>query len=76
MPFLLGTGDIARIGPNDLVTSDPGLMKRMLNARTHYRRSDWYYAMRFDPSKDNILSMIDDGQHNNLRAKMAHGVWT
>ena len=63
-----------RIGPNELVTSDPGLVKRMLNVRTPYKRAYWYYAMRFDPSRDNVLSMRDDAQHNALRAKMAHGV--
>lgn len=29
-------GSVARIGPNDLVTSDPELMKRMLNVRSPY----------------------------------------
>lgn len=67
-------GSIARIGPNDVVTSEPDLMKRMLNVRTKYKRSDWYYAMRFDPAKDNVLSMRNDQEHNKLRAKMAHGV--
>ena len=45
----------------------------MLNVRTNYRRSDWYYAMRFDPSRDNLLSIIDEDKHSKLRAKMAHG---
>lgn len=44
-------GSIARVGPNILVTSEPDLMKRMLNVRTKYKRGDWYAAMRFDPSK-------------------------
>ncbi|KAK3936975.1 pisatin demethylase [Diplogelasinospora grovesii] len=66
-------GSLARIGPNDLLTSDPDLMRRMLNVRTNYQRSDWYYAMRFDPSKDNVLSMMDDAKHTKLRAKMAAG---
>ena len=46
----------------------------MLGVRTKYRRSDWYDAMRFDPTRDNVLSMRDDDKHNELRAKMAHGV--
>lgn len=46
----------------------------MLGVRTKYRRSDWYDAMRLDPTKDNVLSMRDDDKHNELRAKMAHGV--
>ncbi|KAK0609885.1 pisatin demethylase [Bombardia bombarda] len=66
-------GSIARIGPNELVTSEPDLMRQMLTVRTRYKRSKWYYAMRFDPSKDNVLSTIDDAKHTALRAKMAAG---
>ncbi|KAB5554850.1 pisatin demethylase [Coniochaeta sp. 2T2.1] len=66
-------GPIARVGPNDLVTSDPDLMKRMSNVRSDYRRSDWYNSMRFNPSKDNVVSMRDDDEHNRLRAKLAAG---
>lgn len=67
-------GSIARVGPKDLITSDPDLMKHMLNVRTRYKRSDWYDGMRLDPSKDNVLSARDDMLHGNLRSKMASGV--
>ncbi|PHH79236.1 hypothetical protein CDD80_5320 [Ophiocordyceps camponoti-rufipedis] len=66
-------GSITRIGPNDLVTSDPDLMRRMLHVRTPYKRSDWYDGMRLDPSKDNVLSQRDDDLHGKLRSKMAAG---
>ncbi|POR38486.1 Pisatin demethylase [Tolypocladium paradoxum] len=66
-------GSVARVGPNYLVTSDPDLMKRMLNVRTPYKRSDWYDGMRLDPSKDNVLSQRDDEAHGKLRSKMAAG---
>lgn len=65
---------MARVGPNYLVTSDPELMKRILNVRTPYKRSDWYDGMRLDPSKDNVLSQRDDEEHGRLRSKMAAGV--
>jgi hypothetical protein len=67
-------GPIARVGPNDLVTSDPDLIRRMSNVRSEYRRSNWYDSMRFNPSKDNVVSMRDDDEHNRLRAKLAAGV--
>ena len=67
------TGPIARIGPNDLVTSDPDLIRRMSGVRSDYRRSDWYNSMRFNPSKDNVVSMRDDELHNRLRAKLSAG---
>ncbi|OHW98813.1 cytochrome P450 [Colletotrichum incanum] len=66
-------GPIVRVGPNDLITSDPDLMKRMLNVRTTYRRSSWYDGMRLKPGKDNVLSTKNDELHNKLRLKMAAG---
>lgn len=49
-------------------------MKRMLNVRTSYKRSNWYDGMRLDPKKDNVLSTRNDEIHNKLRTKMAAGV--
>ncbi|OHE95151.1 cytochrome P450 [Colletotrichum orchidophilum] len=66
-------GSIVRVGPNDLITSDPDLMKRMLNVRTTYKRSNWYDGMRLKPGQDNVLSTRDDELHNKLRSKMAAG---
>lgn len=67
-------GHVARIGPNLVVTDDPEAIKRMWAVRSSYKKSAWYDAVRFDPSRDNIVSMRDDDQHNELRAKMAAGV--
>lgn len=75
LPFIgaWALGDIARVGPNDLITSDPELMKRMLNVRTKYSRSSWYDGMRLDPTKDNVLSQRNDELHAITRSKMAAG---
>lgn len=67
-------GSLARIGPNDLLNDDPALMRRMLGVRSEYRRSDWYNGMRFNPSRDNVLSCRDEDEHTKLRSKMAAGV--
>lgn len=67
------TGSIARVGPNDLVTDDPELMRHILNVRTEYRRSDWYDGMRFNPGSNNILSWRDEDEHFKLRSKMSAG---
>lgn len=68
------TGSIARVGPNDLITSDPDLIKHMYKARGDYTRSSWYEGMRFNPSRDNLLSLRSEAEHTKLRAKMASGV--
>lgn len=67
-------GSLARIGPNMLVTDDPVLMRRMNTVRSHYRRSNWYVGLRFDPNRDNVLSQEDEDKHFELRSKMAVGV--
>nr|XP_036584471.1 cytochrome p450 [Colletotrichum truncatum]KAF6793989.1 cytochrome p450 [Colletotrichum truncatum] len=66
-------GPIVRVGPNDLVTSDPDLMRRMLSVRSKYKRSSWYDAMRLDPGKDNVLSTRNEQVHSRLRLQMAAG---
>ena len=63
-----------RIGPNDLVTNDAELLRKMWAVRSPYRKGPFYQAVRFDPTKDNLISMRDDEAHNTLRAKMATGV--
>ena len=67
-------GSLARIGPNDLVTDDPDILQRIMAVRSLYSRGPWYDAMRFDPARDNLLSIRDDKMHSKLRKKMAAGV--
>ncbi|KAG6001640.1 hypothetical protein E4U21_003995 [Claviceps maximensis] len=66
-------GQIARISPNDIVTCDIGLIRRMLSVRSQYTRSAWYNGMRFEPQKNNIVSMRDDATHAIMRSRMAAG---
>ncbi|KAM0321505.1 hypothetical protein ACHAQA_010073 [Verticillium albo-atrum] len=63
---------IAKVGPYHVLTSDPDLIRRINAARTPYRRSEWYKAVRFDPDKDNLATCPPE-KHLELRAKMAAG---
>jgi hypothetical protein len=67
-------GSLVRIGPNDLVTNDPDVLRRMWAVRSPYKKGSFYQAVRFDPTRDNLISMRDDQAHSELRAKMAAGV--
>jgi len=67
-------GTLVRVGPNELITSDPDFMRKMMAVRSSYIRGPWWKAFRFDPARDNLLSMSDDVEHTNLRRKMAFGV--
>ncbi|PKS13186.1 hypothetical protein jhhlp_000531 [Lomentospora prolificans] len=66
-------GPLVRVGPNELITSDPEVLRRMMGVRSPYTRSPWYSAMRLDPSRDNVLSMRDEVGHVKMRAKMSAG---
>ncbi|KAM5368082.1 hypothetical protein ACJZ2D_009686 [Fusarium nematophilum] len=67
------TGSLVRIGPNELATDDPEMLRRMMAIRSAYSRGPWYNALRFEPGKDNLFSMRDDDAHMKLRNKMAAG---
>ncbi|KAI0895193.1 cytochrome P450 [Annulohypoxylon nitens] len=62
-----------RIGPNDLLVSSPAMVRHMNSVRSPYLRSDWYRAQRFDPYRDNLLSLTDRAQHDKLKAQLAFG---
>lgn len=70
----MALGSLARVGPKDLVTSDPKLAMHILGTRSQYTRSAWYNGLRFNPNKNNIVSMRDDVLHKVMRSKMAGGV--
>ena len=72
--MLTSQGKLVRIGPNDLITSDPEVLRRILGVRSPYSRAPYYEGFRFDPYRDNVLSQTDNFQHGVLRAKMAAGV--
>lgn len=59
------------MGPNDLATDDPDIIRLMNSARSKYRRSEWYEAARVDPYVDSIVSEMSTSVHDARRAKMA-----
>ena len=62
-------GPYARIGPNILVTNDPGLLRHMSAPRSPWTRGGWYEIHKFDSTTDNIFSTIDEKKHANLRGE-------
>ena len=66
-------GSLARIGPNHLLTSDPELIRKMQAPRSPYRRSVWYSTFRFKPRTDNLISVVSEKRHEELRRKMSAG---
>ncbi|KAL2880314.1 hypothetical protein SGCOL_004363 [Colletotrichum sp. CLE4] len=66
-------GSLVRIGPNDLVTDDPDILRRMNAARSTYGRSSWYDTTKLNPHRDSMFSLRDAGAHDKLKAKTAAG---
>lgn len=64
-------GPLARIGPNDLITDDPELIRRMSAARSPYSRSKWYRGVRIDAQNDAMGTLLDIRAHDKLKAKTA-----
>jgi hypothetical protein len=63
-----------RLGPNELVTNDPTVLRRMSAVRSPYRRSAWYDGVRLEPEYDSMFSERNEERHNALRSKAAIGV--
>lgn len=73
--FRLSIGSLARIGPNDLVTSDPELWMHMSAVRSNYSRAPWYaVGTRVQGGKDTIFSQVDEEKHKTRRQQLAPGV--
>ncbi|KAK3388000.1 cytochrome P450 [Podospora didyma] len=67
-------GPIARVGPNDLLTSSPELLAHMSAVRSPYTRGKWYHrATRHQPGIDHLFSELDEDKHTRRRAQLAPG---
>ena len=66
-------GPLARIGPNDLVTNDADLLRRMSAIRSPYTKSEWYSGTQFDPGMNHVFSERDEARHRDLRNRMSAG---
>ncbi|TGO84587.1 hypothetical protein BPOR_0488g00060 [Botrytis porri] len=66
-------GSSARIGPKDLICSDPYVIRRMCTAKLGYRRSKFYSSFAFNPDRDSMISTTDEKVHADLKMKTAAG---
>ncbi|KAF9875337.1 cytochrome p450 [Colletotrichum karsti] len=64
-------GPLVCIGPNDLVTDDPEILRRMNGARSTYNRSSWYNAAKFNPHTEAMFSMRNVKEHDKMKAQVA-----
>jgi len=67
-------GDLARVGPNWLITSDPDIIRHMSSAKHKHQKSSWYTVLKVDAYIHNVFSETNIDKHDRLRAKMQSGV--
>ncbi|KAH6900409.1 cytochrome P450 [Thelonectria olida] len=66
-------GPLARIGPNELLCTDPDVLRKMSAVRSAYTKGSFYTSGRIVPGVDNVVSMRDEVKHKAMRAQMAPG---
>ncbi|KAI1499378.1 pisatin demethylase [Biscogniauxia marginata] len=64
-------GPLIRVGPNEISTDDPEVIRHISSARSTWARDPWYLAARFDPYHDNVFTMLEAGPHDRFKAKIA-----
>ncbi|KAI0023898.1 cytochrome P450 [Xylariomycetidae sp. FL0641] len=63
-------GPLVRIGPNELLSTDPDVLRMMSAVRSPYTKGIFYETGRIVPGEDTVVSLRDEGEHRALRAKM------
>ncbi|KAL7786367.1 cytochrome P450 [Trichoderma ceciliae] len=66
-------GPLVRIGPNQLLSIDPEVLRRMSAVRSGYIKGKFYASGRILPGVDNVVSLRDPTKHKEMRALMAPG---
>ncbi|KAH8130480.1 hypothetical protein FP744_10007095 [Trichoderma asperellum] len=66
-------GPLVRIGPNQLLSTDPEVLRRMSAVRSGYTKGKFYASGKIVPGVDNVVSLRDPAKHKEMRALMAPG---
>ncbi|CAG9989777.1 unnamed protein product [Clonostachys byssicola] len=66
-------GPLVRIGPNELLSTDPEVVRRISGVRSRYQKGRFYDSGKVTPGVDTVVSMRDEEKHKAMRAKMWAG---
>lgn len=64
-------GTLVRIGPNDLATADPDVVRRINSAKSRYWKGPWYQGIRFNPYCPTMFTRLDPRDHDKFKARLA-----
>lgn len=66
-------GPLVRIGPNEIITDDASILRKISSVRSTWARAEWYLTGRFNPYHDNLFAILDPSQHRVARARVHSG---
>ncbi|KAL7811228.1 cytochrome P450 [Trichoderma aethiopicum] len=66
-------GPLVRIGPNQLLSIDPDVLRHMSAVRSDYTKGRFYASGKITPGVDNVVSLRDPIKHKEMRALMTPG---
>jgi cytochrome P450 len=56
-----------------LMTTNADLIRRMNAVRSPFTRGEWYSCLKLHPDHENVVSIVDERQHLELRNRMSPG---
>ncbi|KAH8167060.1 hypothetical protein CIB48_g1177 [Xylaria polymorpha] len=63
-------GPLVRIGPNELTTDDPEILRRAGAVRGSYGKDQWYAGSRLNPYHDIMFSTLDIPAHDRMKSQI------
>ncbi|RYC64508.1 hypothetical protein CHU98_g1728 [Xylaria longipes] len=63
-------GPLVRVGPNELTTDDPEILRRAGAVRGSYGKDPWYVGARFNPYHDVMFTTMDVPAHDKIKAQL------
>ncbi|KAI1498335.1 cytochrome P450 [Biscogniauxia marginata] len=66
-------GELFRVGPNQLMTTDVDVVRRMAYTKSAYTRGPFYQTFRYLPNQDHSFSLLDDAEHTRRRTLLGPG---
>lgn len=64
-------GPLVRVGPNEVTTNDPDIVRMSNGAKSVYAKGGWYDGNRFNPNERTMFIIKDIEGHDQMKAKLA-----
>ncbi|KAI1411109.1 cytochrome P450 [Hypoxylon sp. FL1857] len=66
-------GSLFQVGPKELLSDDPEVLRRLSGTKSKYWRSEWYLGARFNPYHPTMFMMLDPIPHDKIKAQVLPG---